>query len=124
MVKHTETIPRQHPANYLSVFDHFVGLALKKLKSFRFVILLHSLRDLLTPKKVSIYVLILAKANRRFLLNKSIIVKCQNLTFISVLWNRCTEKLRKIHSETPAMMAFNFSNAERVGLSLFFRTDF
>ena len=31
MVKHTQTIRRQKPANSLSVFDHFVGLALKVL---------------------------------------------------------------------------------------------
>ena len=31
MVKHTETIRRQKPTNCLSVFDHFVGLALKVL---------------------------------------------------------------------------------------------
>ena len=31
MVKHTETIRRQQPANCLSVFDRFVGLALKGL---------------------------------------------------------------------------------------------
>ena len=29
MVKHTQTIRRQQPMNCLSVFDHFVGLALK-----------------------------------------------------------------------------------------------
>ena len=33
MVKHTQTIRRQQPTNYLSVFDHFVGLVLKGLKS-------------------------------------------------------------------------------------------
>ena len=31
MIKHTKTIRRQQPTNYLSVFDHFVGLALKGL---------------------------------------------------------------------------------------------
>ena len=31
MVKHTQTIRRQQPTNCLSVFDHFVGLALKGL---------------------------------------------------------------------------------------------
>ena len=37
MVKYTQTIRRQHPANFLSVFDHFVGLGLKGLKqSLRF----------------------------------------------------------------------------------------
>ena len=35
MVKHTQTIRRQQ-ANCLSVFDHFVGLALKRLmKKFK-----------------------------------------------------------------------------------------
>ena len=33
MVKHTQTIGRQHPTNCLSVFDHFVGLALKEFTS-------------------------------------------------------------------------------------------
>ena len=27
MIKHTQTIPRQQLTNFLSVFDHFVGLA-------------------------------------------------------------------------------------------------
>ena len=31
MVKHTQTIRRLLPKNCLSVFDHFVGLALKGL---------------------------------------------------------------------------------------------
>ena len=31
MVKHTQTIRGQQPTNYLSVFDHFVRLALKGL---------------------------------------------------------------------------------------------
>ena len=33
MVKHTQTICHLVPANCLSVFDHFVGLALKELIS-------------------------------------------------------------------------------------------
>ena len=33
MVKHTETTPRQQPENCLSMFDPFVGLALKGLKA-------------------------------------------------------------------------------------------
>ena len=37
MVKQTQTIRRQQPTNYLSMFDHFAGLALKGLmKSMRF----------------------------------------------------------------------------------------
>ena len=32
MVKHTQTICPQQPTNCFSVFDHFVGLALKGLK--------------------------------------------------------------------------------------------
>ena len=32
MVKHTQTVRRQHLTNCLSVFDHFVALALKELK--------------------------------------------------------------------------------------------
>ena len=31
MFKHTQTIRRQQPTNCLSVFEHFVGLALKGL---------------------------------------------------------------------------------------------
>ena len=31
MVKHTQTIRRLLPTNCLSAFDHFVGLALKRL---------------------------------------------------------------------------------------------
>ena len=31
MVKHTQTIRRQKPTNCLSVFGHFVGLALNRL---------------------------------------------------------------------------------------------
>ena len=31
MVKHTQTVRRQKPTNCLSVFDHFVRLALKEL---------------------------------------------------------------------------------------------
>ena len=30
MVKHTQTIRRQKPTNYLNVFDQFVGLAFKE----------------------------------------------------------------------------------------------
>ena len=33
MVKHIQTIRRQKAADCLSVFDHFVGLALKELRS-------------------------------------------------------------------------------------------
>ena len=32
MIKHTQTIRQLLPTNCLSVFDHFVGLALKGLK--------------------------------------------------------------------------------------------
>ena len=33
MVKHTQTIRRKQPTNCLSVFDHFVGLVLKGIRS-------------------------------------------------------------------------------------------
>ena len=33
MIKHTQTISWQKPMNYLKLFDLFVGLALKGLKS-------------------------------------------------------------------------------------------
>ena len=32
MVKHTQTICQKNPTNCMSVFDHFVGLALKGLR--------------------------------------------------------------------------------------------
>ena len=35
MVKHTQTIRRQQPTNCLTVFDHFVGLALEGLLGIR-----------------------------------------------------------------------------------------
>ena len=38
MVKHTQTICRLLPTNCLSVFDHFVGLALKGLNSLSEVV--------------------------------------------------------------------------------------
>ena len=38
IVKHTQTVPRQQPNNCLSVFDHFVVLALKGL-TFHFLVL-------------------------------------------------------------------------------------
>ena len=38
MVRHTQTICRQQPTNCLSVFDHFLGLALEGLKD-------HSLKN-------------------------------------------------------------------------------
>ena len=40
MVKHTQTIRWQLPTNFLNVFDHFVGLALKGLKNSVFQTLL------------------------------------------------------------------------------------
>ena len=39
MVKHSQTIRRQKPTNCLSVFDHFVNLALKGLKFSKFTFL-------------------------------------------------------------------------------------
>ena len=35
MVKHTQTIRRLLPTNCFSVFDHFVGLALKESYAYR-----------------------------------------------------------------------------------------
>ena len=34
MVKHTQTIHHQQPTNYLTVFDHFVRLAVKGLSFY------------------------------------------------------------------------------------------
>ena len=36
MVKHTQTIGRQQPTNYLSMFEHFMGLALKEFTHLNF----------------------------------------------------------------------------------------
>ena len=33
MVKHTQKIRQQQPTNFLSMFDHFVGLALEDLRT-------------------------------------------------------------------------------------------
>ena len=55
MVKHTQTIRRQQPTNCLSVFDHFVGLALKGLKfsnPFQFSPIFH-FYSLENPQKTS-----------------------------------------------------------------------
>ena len=38
MVKHTQTIRRELPTNCLSVFDHFVGLALKGLNKVKIIL--------------------------------------------------------------------------------------
>ena len=38
MVKRTQTIRRLLPTNCLSLFDHFVGLALKGLKNMDFLL--------------------------------------------------------------------------------------
>ena len=37
MIKHSQTTGRQKPANCLSVFDHFVGFALKGLSALFFL---------------------------------------------------------------------------------------
>ena len=36
-VKHTKTIHRPMPTNWLSVFDHFLGLELKEITRFRLI---------------------------------------------------------------------------------------
>ena len=41
MVKHTQTIRWHKLTNYLNVFDHFVGLALKGLTHFRPMFIWH-----------------------------------------------------------------------------------
>ena len=42
MVEHTQIIRRQQPTNCLSVFDHFMGLALKDLIHFSSVLYFYS----------------------------------------------------------------------------------
>ena len=53
MVKHTQTIRCRLPTNYLSMFDHFVGLALKVLRKNGFFIsrLLSTMDALLAVEK-------------------------------------------------------------------------
>ena len=46
MVKHTQTIRRLLPTNYLSLFDLFVGLALKGLSEFERINLLFPLEEI------------------------------------------------------------------------------
>ena len=46
MVKHTQTIRRLLPTNCLSVFDHFVGLALKGLSEYEQINFLFSLKSI------------------------------------------------------------------------------
>ena len=41
MVKYTQTIRQQYPTNFLSVFDYFVGLALKGLRYWDSLFLLN-----------------------------------------------------------------------------------
>ena len=43
MVKHTQTIRRLWPTNYLSVFDHFVGLMLKGLRTILKMVILRKI---------------------------------------------------------------------------------
>ena len=45
MVKHAQTIRRQKPTNCLSVFDHFVGLALKGLRKVN----IEAIRKIISP---------------------------------------------------------------------------
>ena len=47
MVKQTQTVRRLLPTNCLSVFDHFVGLALKGLKSLTSTGISHSFMHIL-----------------------------------------------------------------------------
>ena len=49
MVKHTQTIRREFPTNCLSVFDHFVILALKGLR-FDFTLIIYKLFLMVTPQ--------------------------------------------------------------------------
>ena len=51
MVEDTQTIRRKKPTNCLSVFDHFVGLALKELLLYMFELLV----KLTNKKKVWLY---------------------------------------------------------------------
>ena len=39
MVKHTQIIRPQQPTNCMSVFDHFVGLTLKRLTNLKYSVL-------------------------------------------------------------------------------------
>ena len=50
MVKHTQTIRWQKPANCFSVFDHFVGLALKPIKYTLICFYIFLLHELFIPE--------------------------------------------------------------------------
>ena len=50
MAKHIQTICRQQPTNCLSVFDHFVGLTLKRL-IIHIAIQVHCVQLYFTEKK-------------------------------------------------------------------------
>ena len=51
MVKHTRTICRLLPTNYLKLFDHFVGLALKGLTLYYFCRRCFTFNDVLKQKQ-------------------------------------------------------------------------
>ena len=53
MAKHTQTICRLLPENYLNVFDHFVGLALKGLNHR--LVLYNNLKYVSADLKIPLY---------------------------------------------------------------------
>ena len=72
MVRHTQTIRRLLTTNCLSMFDDFVGLALKGLKHFFLYVLLHVNFETIHRTKVSEYVLVWQIFCFPFYLGKSI----------------------------------------------------
>ena len=72
MVKHTQTIRRLMPTNCFSVFDHFVGLALKKLTSTS-LIFMEQLYLITLPKTVTqiMHIYFIKQAMCKILAHKS-----------------------------------------------------
>ena len=57
MVKHTQKIRRLLPTNCLSVFEHFVGLALKGLNQTDWVLIKLIRRKMLLAKNIGIHLI-------------------------------------------------------------------
>ena len=70
MAKHTQAICRQQPKNCLSVFDHFVNLALKGLRVINFE-LTSKIRSSAFLTSKDLYEQFLAKKLHRYFLSES-----------------------------------------------------
>ena len=84
MVKHAHTIRRQKPMNYLCVFDHFVGLAIKGSRRFN-SICFHFLRGNFRWKPIRVN--FLGKSNSSTLKStnfESMKIKCNRVNPLSI----------------------------------------